>query len=114
MGIAASLVTFQPLAADDLPLPWAWLDCPHVGEWWGDAPATRTELAAQCAAVLAGAGRAAERSAIALAVHREDLARERVRVLASERLAGREGRVVRERLRELDVVRADGLGGVAV
>jgi GNAT superfamily N-acetyltransferase len=55
MGIDASVVTFRPRAADDLPLLWAWLDRPHVGEWWGDAPATLTELAAEYAAVLAGA-----------------------------------------------------------
>ena len=55
MGIDASVVTFRPLAVDDLPRLWAWLARPHVAEWWGDAPATLPELAAEYAEVLAGA-----------------------------------------------------------
>jgi aminoglycoside 6'-N-acetyltransferase len=28
--------SFQPMAADDLPLMRNWLERPHVAEWWGD------------------------------------------------------------------------------
>jgi aminoglycoside 6'-N-acetyltransferase len=28
--------SFQPMAADDLPLMRSWLERPHVAEWWGD------------------------------------------------------------------------------
>jgi hypothetical protein len=58
--------------------------------------------------------RAAERHAVALDVHREDLARELPRVLPGERLARLERRVLWEILGEPDVPRTCGLGGVAV
>jgi len=57
--------------------------------------------------------RVLERSRELLLRHREELARELTRVLPRERVARAEGRVGRERRRELDVGRADFLGDVS-
>ena len=56
MNADVSELTFRPLTADDLPLLHDWLSRAHVAEWWGGAPASPAEVAADYADALAGAG----------------------------------------------------------
>lgn len=53
MEAAYSLITFRPLLADDTPLMIAWRRNEHVRRWWHED--TDDEVAADCAALLAGA-----------------------------------------------------------
>ena len=47
-------LTFRSLTRDDLPLLRAWLQRPHVAEWWGTVP-TELELEAEYGPVIDGA-----------------------------------------------------------
>lgn len=40
------LISFRPMGRDDLPQLGAWLEQPHVAEWWGDPPDASETVAA--------------------------------------------------------------------
>jgi RimJ/RimL family protein N-acetyltransferase len=61
--VNAATITFRPLVVDDLPLLHAWVQRPHVAQWW-DTPRTAAEIEAEYRPV--AEGRTSTRACIAL------------------------------------------------